>query len=63
MYDFAAVFQRFFRYDAPRRTVIEIFSEDADILVDLAHLKKQSSKVGPETALQCAACYLGDAEC
>ena len=33
---------------------LEIFSEDEDILTDLAHLKEQLSKVGPETALECA---------
>ena len=32
---------------------LERFSEDADILADLAHLQEQSSKVGPETALEC----------
>ena len=31
---------------------LERFSEGADILVDLAHLQEQSSKVGPETALE-----------
>ena len=30
------------------------FSEDAGILADLAHLQEQSSKVGRETALECA---------
>ena len=33
---------------------LEGFSEDADILVDLAHLQEQPPKVGPETALKCA---------
>ena len=33
---------------------IERFSEDADILADLAHLQEQSSKVGHETAMECA---------
>ena len=32
----------------------EIFSEDAGMLADLAHLQEQPSKVGPETALKCA---------
>ena len=31
----------------------ERFSNDAGILADLIHLKEQSSKVGPETALEC----------
>ena len=30
-----------------------LFSEDANILADLVHLKKQPRKVGPETALEC----------
>ena len=30
---------------------LQRFSEDADILADLVHLKDQSGKVGPETAL------------
>ena len=29
------------------------FSENADILADLAHLQEQSSKAAPETALEC----------
>ena len=29
------------------------FSEDADIVADLVHLQKQSSKVGSKTALEC----------
>ena len=33
---------------------LERFSEDAGILADLAHLQEQSSKVGRETALECA---------
>ena len=33
--------------------LIEIFSEDADILADLAHLEEQPSKLGLETALEC----------
>ena len=32
---------------------LEIFSEDACILAYLAHLQEQSSKIGPETALEC----------
>ena len=32
---------------------LQRFSEDADILADLVHLKEQSGKVGPETALEC----------
>ena len=32
--------------------VLQRFSEDADILADLVHLKEQSGKVGPETALE-----------
>ena len=30
---------------------LQRFSEDADILADLVHLKEQSGKVGPEKAL------------
>ena len=30
------------------------FSEDADTLADLAHLQEQSSKIGPNTALEYA---------
>ena len=33
---------------------LERISEDADMLVDLAHLQEKPSKVGPETALECA---------
>ena len=33
--------------------VLELFSKDAGILTDLIHLQEQSSKVGPETALEC----------
>ena len=33
--------------------VLQRFSEDADTLADLVHLKEQSGKVGPETALEC----------
>ena len=33
---------------------LERFGEDADALADLAHLQEQLSKVGPETALECA---------
>ena len=33
---------------------IDIFSKDADILGDLIHLKEQPSKVGLQTALECA---------
>ena len=32
---------------------LERFSEDADLLADLAHLQEQPSKVGPEKALEC----------
>ena len=32
---------------------LQRFSEDADILADLVHLKEQPGKVGPETALEC----------
>ena len=32
---------------------LQRFSEDADILADLVHLKEQPRKVGPETALEC----------
>ena len=32
---------------------LQRFSEDADILADLVHLKEQPGKVGPETALAC----------
>ena len=35
------------------RVALQRFSEDADILADLVHLKEQSGKVGPETALEC----------
>ena len=31
---------------------IERFSDNADKLVNLVHLEKQASKVGPETALE-----------
>ena len=41
--------------------LIERFSKDANKLADLIHLQEQPSRVGPETALECAACYLGDA--
>ena len=33
--------------------VLERFSKDAGILADLIHLRKQPSKVGRETALEC----------
>ena len=33
---------------------LERFSKDAGILADLIHLQEQPSKVGPETALECA---------
>ena len=33
---------------------LESFSEDADILADLALLEKKPSKVGPEMTLECA---------
>ena len=33
--------------------VLQRFSEDADTLADLVHLKEQPGKVGPETALEC----------
>ena len=33
-------------------TALQRFSEDADILADLVHLKEQPGKVGPETALE-----------
>ena len=36
------------------RVVLERFSKDAGILADLIHLHEQPSKVGPETALECA---------
>ena len=32
---------------------LQRFSEDADILADLVHLKEQPGKVGPKTALGC----------
>ena len=32
---------------------LQRFSEDADILADLVHLKEQLGKVSPETALEC----------
>ena len=32
---------------------LERFSKGAGILADLIHLQEQSSKVGPETALEC----------
>ena len=32
---------------------LQRFNEDADILADLVHLKEQSGKVGPKTALGC----------
>ena len=32
---------------------LQRFSEDADILADLVHLKEQPGTVGPETALEC----------
>ena len=32
------------------------FSENTDILADLGHLQERQSKVGPETALECARC-------
>ena len=35
---------------------LQWLSEDADILADLVHLKEQSGKVGPETALECVRC-------
>ena len=40
------------------RVVLERFSKDADILADLIHLHEQSSKVGPETALECVRCAI-----
>ena len=43
---------------------LEIFSKDAGILADLIHLQEQSSKVGPETALECVRRAIwGDAVC
>ena len=39
-------------FAAVLRVVLERFSEDAGILADLIHLHEQSSKVGPETALE-----------
>ena len=33
---------------------LERFSKDAVILADIIHLQEQPSKVGPETALECA---------
>ena len=33
---------------------LQRFSEEADILADLAHLQEQPSKAGPETALECS---------
>ena len=35
------------------RVVLERFSKDVGILADLVYLREQSSKVGPETALEC----------
>ena len=32
---------------------LERFSKDADIIADRVHLQEQSSKAGPETALEC----------
>ena len=32
---------------------LQRFSEDAEILANLVHLKEQPEKVGPETALEC----------
>ena len=37
---------------------LESFSEDANILADLAHLPEQPSKVSPETARECARCVI-----
>ena len=34
------------------------FSENADIIADLAHLQEQPSKVHPETALECVRCAI-----
>ena len=42
------------RYSSSYYYAIERFSEDAVILPDLVHLQEQPSKVGPETALECA---------
>ena len=35
------------------RVVLERFSKDAGILANIIHLQEQTSKVGPETALEC----------
>ena len=41
---------------------LQRFSEDADILADLVHLKEQPGKMGPETALKvCTARGMGNA--
>ena len=39
------------------RVVLERFSKDVGILADLVHLQEQSSKVCPETALECV-CFV-----
>ena len=41
---FPAAVERFLRCDTPRRTILERFSEDADILADLAHLQQQPTR-------------------
>ena len=48
---FAAAAQRFFA--TILLVALERFSEDANILADLAHLREQTMKVSPEMALEC----------
>ena len=51
---FPAAVQGSLRCDTLRRTIYS----DADKLVNLVHLENQASKVGPETALECARCAI-----